>query len=75
MLNVIMLCHYAEHRYLKNIDCLSFEVCQTPSATSSKAFAFSFSFFLLRPLTVLMKQTRQAVRTIRQSILLRCLCL
>jgi hypothetical protein len=27
MLNVIMLCHYAEHRYLKNIDCLSFDVC------------------------------------------------
>jgi len=30
-------------------------------------------FFLLWPLTVLMKQTRQAVRAIKQSRLLRCL--
>ncbi len=30
-------------------------------------------FFLLWPLTVLMKQTRQAVCTFKQSILLRCL--
>jgi hypothetical protein len=29
-------------------------------------------FFLLQPLTVLMKQTRQAVGAIKQSILLRC---
>ncbi len=29
--------------------------------------------FLLQPLTVLMKQKRQAVRAIQQSILLRCL--
>ncbi len=29
--------------------------------------------FLLWPLTVLMKQTRQAVHAIKQSILLRCL--
>ncbi len=40
------------------------------SATSSKAFSF-FSLFLLRPLTVLIKQTR--VWTIKQSKLLRCL--
>ncbi len=33
---------------------------------------FSFSFFLLQPLTVLMKQTRQAVCAIKQTILLRC---
>jgi hypothetical protein len=31
--------------------------------------------FLLQPLTVPMKQTRQAVCAIKQSILLRCLCL
>ncbi len=31
------------------------------------------SSFLLLPLTVLMKQTRQAVRAIKQPILLRCL--
>jgi hypothetical protein len=30
-------------------------------------------FFLLRPLTVLMKQARQAVCAVKQSILLRCL--
>ncbi len=33
----------------------------------------SFVFFLLQPLTVLMKHTRQVVRAIKQSILLRCL--
>ncbi len=32
-------------------------------------------FFLLQPLTVLIKQTRQAVHAIKQSILLRCLWL
>ncbi len=37
------------------------------------SFFFFFLFFLLRPLTVLMKQTRHAVRAIKQSILLRCL--
>ncbi len=49
--------------------------CYVPatSATSSKAFLASFLFFLLRPLTVLMKQTRQVLCTIKQSILLRCL--
>jgi hypothetical protein len=41
------------------------------SATSSKAF----SLFLVQPLTVLMKQTRQAVHAIKQSILLRYLWL
>jgi hypothetical protein len=30
--------------------------------------------FLLQPLTVLMKHKRQAVRAVKQSILLRCLC-
>jgi hypothetical protein len=33
-----------------------------------------FFFFLQWPLTVLMNQTRQAVRTFKQSIILRCLC-
>ncbi len=31
-------------------------------------------FFWLRPLTVLMKQIRQAIRAIKQPILLRFLC-
>jgi hypothetical protein len=43
-------------------------------ATSTTFLAF-FSFFLMWPLTVLMKQTRQAVHAIKQSILLRCLWL
>jgi hypothetical protein len=34
---------------------------------------FQGFFFLLRPLTVLMKQTRQTVLAVNQSILLRCL--
>ncbi len=46
-------------------------VCYVP-ATSATFLAY-FSFFLLWPLTVLMKQTRQAVCAIKQSILLRCL--
>ncbi len=46
------------------------KVCYVP-ATSAAFLAF-FSFFLLWPLTVLMKQTSRAVRAIKQSILLRC---
>ncbi len=41
-------------------------------ATSATFLAF-FLFFLRWPLTVLMKQTRQAVCAVKQSILLRCL--
>ncbi len=40
---------------------------------SSTSTGLQRLLFLLRPLTVLMKQTRQAVHTIKQSILLRCL--
>ena len=45
------------------------KVCYVPATTVS----FQGFFFLLLPLTVLMKQTRHAVRAIKQSILLRCL--
>jgi hypothetical protein len=50
------------HRYQKRL----LKVCyvSATSATSSK----TFFFFLLRPFTVLMIQTRQAVRAIKQSI-------
>jgi hypothetical protein len=48
------------------------KVCYVP-ATSTTFLAF-FLFFLLWPSTVLINQTRQAVCTIKQSILLRCLC-
>jgi hypothetical protein len=44
------------------------KVCYV-SATSATFLAF-FLFFLLWPLTVLMKQTRQAVHAVKQSILL-----
>ncbi len=44
------------------------KVCYMP-ATSTAFLAF-FSFFLLWPLKVLMKQTSWAVRAIKQSILL-----
>ncbi len=42
-------------------------------ATSAglKRLSFFFFLFLLQPLTVLIKQTRQAVRAIKQSILLK----
>ncbi len=49
------------------------KVCYVP-AISTTFLAF-FLFFLLWVLAVLMKQTRQAVCAIKQSILLRCLWL
>jgi hypothetical protein len=51
----------------QKIDCLRFVMCPL------LALARIPSLFLMWPLTVLTKQTRQAVRTIKQSILLRCL--
>jgi hypothetical protein len=59
------------HRHLSNIDCLSFVMCQL---LAPLAIGFlSFFFFLLQSFTILMKQTRQAVRAVKQSIFLRCL--
>jgi hypothetical protein len=49
------------------------KVCYVPSNSAglpSVSFFFSFPFLLLRPLTVVMKQTRQAVRAVKQSIFL-----
>ena len=45
------------------------KVCYVPATSAS----LPRLLFLLRPLTVLMKQTRQAVCILNQSILLRCL--
>ncbi len=56
------------HRHLSSIDCLSFVMCLLLAPV-----LIGFFSFLLQPLTVLMKQTRQAVRAIRQSIIIRCL--
>ncbi len=53
----------------EKLDCLRLVMCP-PLAPHFQPF---FLFFLLRPLTVLMKQARQAIRAFKQSILLRCL--
>ncbi len=61
---------YAEccdHRYLKSLNWL-LKVCYVP-ATIAVLIAF-FSSFMLRPLTVQMKQTRQLVRAVKKSIYL-----
>ncbi len=60
------------HRYQKfKIDCLRFVMCPLLApGLSSLLF-----LFLWWPLTILMKQTRQAVRASKQSILFRCLCI
>jgi hypothetical protein len=47
------------------------KVCYVPATSAS----LSRLLFLRWPLTVLMKQTRQAVHAFKQSILLKCLCL
>ena len=47
--------------------------CYVP-ATSAARNRLLFFLFLLRPFTVLMKQTRQVVRAIKLSIFFRCLC-
>jgi hypothetical protein len=47
--------------------------CHVPATSASLprvSFFFSFLFLLLRPLTVLMKQTRQAVHAVKQYIFL-----
>jgi hypothetical protein len=59
------------HRHLSNIDCLSFVLC--PLLAPLVIGFFSLFFFLLRMFAVIMKQTRQAVCAVKQSIFLRCL--
>jgi len=57
-----------DHRYrMTKIDCLRFVMCPL------LAQVFQGRLFLMQPLTVLMRQTRQAVHVIHQSIFLRCL--
>jgi hypothetical protein len=65
-------CH---HCWCYDIDIESLQnrllkVCYVPATSAS----LNGLLFLLLPLKVLMKRTRQAVRVIKQSILLRCLC-
>jgi len=54
----------SQHRLLK--------VCYVPATSAGLSRLFFFSF-LWWPLTVLMKQARQAVCAFKQSILVRCL--
>ena len=61
---------HISHRYLSLQNRL-LKVCYVPATIAS----LNRLLFLLRPLTVLMKQTRQAVHAVKQSILLRCLWL
>ncbi len=56
----------SDHRHLSNIDCLSFVVCPLLALLVIGFFSF---FFLLQPFTELMKQTRQVVPAIKQSII------
>jgi hypothetical protein len=56
------------HRYRKTKNRL-LKFCYAP-ATSAADNRLLFFLFLLCPFTVLMKQTRQAVRAIKQSIFL-----
>ncbi len=49
------------------------KICYMPATSAGLprvSFFFSFLFLVLRPLTVVMKQTRQAVRAVTQSIFL-----
>ncbi len=61
------------HRYLKNIDCSSFVMCQLLASHLPRHFWLFKIFFWLQPITVLKRQTRQAAHAINQSILLRWL--
>jgi hypothetical protein len=47
------------------IDCLGFVMCPLLALPHPRIFFF---FFILQPFTVLMRQTRQAVHAIKQSI-------
>jgi hypothetical protein len=64
---IISMVHPQLHRYQKSLNRL-LKVSYVPAA-SAVLIAF-FLLFLLRPLTELMKQTRQPVHAIKQSIYL-----
>jgi len=60
----------SDHRYQKSLNRL-LQVCYVPAARAGlKRLSFFFFISLLRPLTVLMKQTRQPVCAVKQSIYL-----
>ncbi len=56
---------------IKSLQNRLLKVCYVPATSAGLprvSFFFSFLFLLLQPLTVLMKQTRQAVSAVKQSI-------
>ncbi len=72
------LCSFYLAEWIPPIDIKSLQnrllkVCYVPVISASLS-RLLFLSFLQWPLTVLMKQTRQAVRAFKQSILLRCQC-
>ncbi len=64
--------------YIKSLKNRLLKVCYVPATSAGLprvSIFFSFLFLLLRPLTVLMKQTRQAVCAIKQSMFLDVYCM
>ena len=55
------------HRYRKSQNRL-LKICCVPATSAGLPFSFLFFFLLQWPFTVLIKQTRQAVRAVKQSI-------
>ncbi len=74
-LPAFLLAFFQSHRYRKSLNRL-LKVCYVLATNAClKKLSFFLFFNMLRPLTVLMMQTRQGVHAIKQSILLRCLWL
>ncbi len=71
-----IMSHRAWHAIIdiKSLQNIYLMVCYVPANSASLSMLL-FIFILLWPLTVQMKQTRQAVCAVEQSILLRCLCM
>jgi hypothetical protein len=71
----VLACHLTK-KVNKDIESLQnrlLKVCYVPATSAGLprlSFFFSFLFLLLRPLTELVKQTRQVVHAIKQSIFL-----
>jgi hypothetical protein len=67
-----LLKYHRDHGKIIDIESLQnrlLKVCYVPATSAGRARLL----FLLQPLAVLMKQIRQAVCAVKQTILLRCL--
>jgi hypothetical protein len=58
--------------YIQSVQNRLLKVCYVPATSAGLNRLLYFFFFLWWQLTVLMKQTRQAVCAVKQTILLRC---